>query len=330
MIFLWRTKIKTEYIRNFIKNSSWGIAYIFIGAILTFVTRKLFLDFLGIGLLSVGTLFTSIIGMLSVAELGVSGAVSYICYKPIAEKDKRQLSIIINSYKYINRTIGAVIFTIGLCFVPFLKYIIDIEIDEIYLYQIYILFLLTSVSTYFLAYNNVLLRADQKEYISTKVITLFFVLKSFVQIIVLILTESYLVYLSVDLVSNIALNVVIYKKVNKIYPFLKEKFEVSKREKKLVWKKLKYYIVGMAGVRVAGVVINNTGNIVVSMINTIYVGLIANFNIIVLLIVSIFNKIYASLIPMIGNVKNDKDSNKKLYEIFLNIFNTNSILTRLN
>ena len=87
------------------------------------------------------SLYTSIIGMLTVAELGIGRAVVYSMYSPIVSGDERSVAALFNLYKKLYKIIGAVIFVGGLIVLPLLPSLIsDYEVLDV---NVYITFLLT-------------------------------------------------------------------------------------------------------------------------------------------------------------------------------------------
>lgn len=319
-----------KYIKSILNNIHWGVINLIVTAILTFISRKIFLKIIGLDLLSVGVTITNLVGIFSITEFGVSNAVMFMCYEPLKLKDFKKLNLIIKIYRKANILIGGCIFFLGILFLPFLNYIITISINKYYLYIIYILILLSNTSTYYFSYNNIILSADQKEYKLTKVRTLFQIFRASFQIVILYFIKNYIFFLVSELIFNILTNIYIYILVNNSYPFLKENFNPSKVEEKEILKDFKIYIKGMAAVRIAGVVINNTDTILVSWLDTLTVGILSNYLMVVNLMNSIFSIFTKSIIPALGNYKNEaKATLDNSFEIFLVINNYFALLSSI-
>ena len=128
-------------IKNSIKNVIFGIGGEIFTTLLSFISRTIFIHILGVEYLGVNGLFSNILSMLSLAELGVGSAIIYNMYKPLAEKNKEQLKSLMRLYKNAYTLIGVTIALIGLAITPFLSFIIKDKPDVPYLTFIYLLFL---------------------------------------------------------------------------------------------------------------------------------------------------------------------------------------------
>ena len=149
-----------------------------VSMLLPFVTRTIFIYSLGSLYLGLNSIFSSVLSVLSLAELGVGTAMVYSMYKPIANGDAETVCALLNLYRKIYRIIGAVILVLGLAFTPFLPHIIKGAVPaDINLYVLYFINLFSTVVSYFLfAYKNSLLTASQRmdviSHIDTGVYTL--------------------------------------------------------------------------------------------------------------------------------------------------------------
>lgn len=142
-----KTKSRTEYS---ILNISTNLVGYALNTILGFVCRIVFVQCLSADYLGVNGLFTNILTMLSLAELGVGGAIVYALYKPLAENDEEKIASLMKLYSKAYRMIGLLIAAIGLALMPFLKLIIREQpnISE----SIYLLY----CCTYFILYSNIM------------------------------------------------------------------------------------------------------------------------------------------------------------------------------
>jgi len=123
--------------------------------LLNFILRQVFITHLGDTLLGVQDLYSEILTMLSLAELGVGTALNYSLYGPVARGEREKIKSYMQLYKKAYRTIAIVIAVIGLALVPFLPWIVK-NADYLTLRQLrvyYLLFLFNTVTTYFVAYK---------------------------------------------------------------------------------------------------------------------------------------------------------------------------------
>ena len=130
--------------------------------ILTFIGRKVFLEYLSIDYLGINGLYTNILTFLSLPELGLDAAVIYTLYKPVAENNTKLISTLVSFFKKIYRYIAISIFTLGMLLVPFLPKLVSSTLPEKDLIAYYVLFLINTVLTYLIAHKVALLMAYQE------------------------------------------------------------------------------------------------------------------------------------------------------------------------
>ena len=92
--------------------------------LLSFVTRTFFVKYLGTEYLGINGLFSNILSMLSLAELGVGSAIIYQLYKPLAENNHKRIILLMRFYCHAYWVIGLVIFIVGIILIPFLPHLI--------------------------------------------------------------------------------------------------------------------------------------------------------------------------------------------------------------
>lgn len=303
--------------KNSIFNASSNFIVYVIKTLLSFVVRTIFIKVLGELYLGVNGLLSNVLSMLSLAELGVSSAISFCLYKPLAEKDYRKISATMTFFKKVYAVIGIIVTLFGVILYFFLDDIIK-EYDSIpQLNIIYILYLINTVSTYYTAYKEILIIADQKAYKLTKINIIFTVLLYFSQAIVLLLFKNFIVYLVVQffvqIMQKVATNIYVSKQYKEINFNSKEKLE--KNTLAVIKKNVK----AMMFHKVGDYCINGTDNIIISnMINVSTVGYYSNYNMIITMINSIITMIYNNLTASFGNLLVKEDKNKSL-EIFKKI-----------
>lgn len=191
--------------------------------IIKFASRYVFIYTLGQQYLGVSALFSSIITMLSLADLGFGIALPQALYKPLAEKDEERICTILKFYSKVYAIISFVVITIGIALLPFLKWIIatkDTSGIE-HLNIIYVLFIVQAAVSYLFIYKKTLFTADQKNYYVTVIESATSIVSTLCQIAILLLTRNYLLYLVISIVAIIIQNIFISRKCDKYYPFLK-------------------------------------------------------------------------------------------------------------
>lgn len=293
------------------KNFLFSILGNSVNYIITFVSRTIFIYILGATYLGISGLFTNVLGMLSLAELGVGTAISFSLYKPLATGDKQKIKALIDFYRTAYRFIALVVSILGLILIPFLPYIIKGAEDIKNINLIYILYLTNTVLSYLITYKSTLLVADQKSYLSTNITTITNIVTALTQIVALLIFKNFIVYLVIQIVIQLAGKVYTNLYTEKKYPFLKEKGneKLDKEERHFIFKKIR----ALMAHKVGDVAINQTDSIITSsFINVTTVGLVSNFTMIIQVVNSLINTFFTSAIAGLGNVIATETVEKKL------------------
>ncbi|WP_057912991.1 lipopolysaccharide biosynthesis protein [Peribacillus muralis] len=303
--------------RNSLINISFGLGSQVIITALSFFSRTVFINSLGIEYLGINGLLTNILAMLSLAEAGIGSSIIYSLYKPVAKNDNRKIIILMRFYKNAYFIIALIVFSLGLLLMPFLHYFAkDAEIPHVNL--IYFIFLINTVLPYFYIHKNSFLNVSQKGYIVTAIYTLSSVITISLKIVVLQYTQDYILYLLIDSVTTIITSIVLVKIVNKMYPFLKEKVKdkLDFETKNGITKNVKAIVLQNIG----NYLVIGTDNILISsFISVAAVGVYSNYNMLIEICRNFTYQIFNNLYHSVGNLVAIEDSNK-VYEIF-NIYN---------
>ncbi len=298
---------------NSIKNISFGLIAQLLQMILGFVSRTIFIKYLAVEYLGVNGLFSNILSLLSLTELGITSAILYSLYKPLAEKDERKLAGLVNFFAKVYRNIALVIAVIGLSLIPFLHQIVEnpplqLEKDLI---LIYLLFLFNTVSSYFLQYKASILHADQKSYEVSKNNIFIFLLQNTLQILVLVLFQNFILYLIIQSVMQLFGNIMISRKVSILYPFLtKYKSETIDAETK---SKIYSNVKSTGIVKVSGLLVNSTHNIILNYFSgLVMVGLLSNYNLLIGLASGVIMQVFANIRGSIAHINVTESHEKKV------------------
>lgn len=238
--------MKLDRTRNGIRNMAWGGINKLIMIIVPFILRTLFIYSLGSEYLGLNSLFTSILTVLNLAELGFSNAIIYNMYKPIAENDVDTICALINYYKKVYRILGSVVLVAGLVCVPFLDKLINGDIPSgINLVTIYMLYLVNTAISYFLfSYKICILTAYQREDIISKVNIVLKVIMFILQAVVLIFFKNYYAYVILMIANTIITNIVTGYYSNKNYPQYRCKGSISKENHQTIRKNIEGLVIG--------------------------------------------------------------------------------------
>ena len=302
--------------QNAKRNIVSGLINKIVNLIFPFIIRSVTIQALGVEYLGLGSLFASILQVLNLAELGFSSAIVYSMYKPIAENDKASICALLNLYKRIYRIIGVVVLLFGLAFLPFLGNFIDGSIpDGVNIYLLYCLYLLNTVSTYFLfAYKGALLDAHQRNDVISNVHTAISVVQFLAQILVLIATRNYYLFVIVQCATSILNNLFVAYIARLKYPQYVCKGEVSKAQKKDIRKR----VTGLMVYKICSTTRNSLDSVFISsMVGLVAVAIYSNYYTIMAAVISVMGIFSSSLTASVGNSivteseeKNYRDMNK--------------------
>lgn len=300
---------RTEY--SFL-NIVAGIGGYFLNTIMGFICRIIFTRCLAEEYLGISGLFTNILTMLSLAELGIGSAIVYALYKPLAENDQPKIRALVQFYRKAYMVIGVVVALIGLAMLPFLNFIIqDAPQIKENLHVIYLLYLFNSVFSYFFSYRASLLQAAQKNYLVIGINYLVTIMQSILQIIVLLLTSNYMLYLVIQIIGGISYNIIISSVARQQYPYIIERGEpLEKREVRAISKNVSYLVVN----KLANLLLSNTNNIITTYFGGLSItGLVSNYSLFVTTINSLLSQIFNSFTASIGNFNVTESDDRKLF-----------------
>ena len=285
--------------------------------LLGFVSQAIFIRLLGIEYLGLNGLFTNIITMLSFFELGMGNAIVYNLYKPIANKDEKKIKALMNFYKKAYNVIALLVFSVGMLVLPFIKFFVGKVSVDINLYLVFFLFLLSTVSTYLIAYKRSLLYANQQNYVINIVHTIYTIVLNVGQLSIVYFTKNYYLYLATKIVCQLVENIIISHQSNKYYPLLKDanNEHIDKETEKNIFNKVKALLFHKVGASL----VNGTDNIIISKFLGVFtVGLYTNYELLTRACYTMFSQVISSTTASVGNLLASKDSNKA-FSVFNNM-----------
>ncbi len=304
-----------------VANISSSVILTVLNILVMFLSRVVFIHMLGEYFLGLNGLFSNILGILSLSDLGISTALMFSLYKPLAENDEAKISALIAFFKKIFIGIAVAIVVAGLAVLPFLDLLInmDVEIPNTELY--YIIVLLTTASSYLFVYRSILIKADQKSYVVNKIQIVYNLVNFIVQVSILYFLQDYFIYISAALVMNVANNIILNAKAHKLYPYLKTtKTTLTAAEKKEVTKNFGSLFL----YKFCGTIQTNTDSLLITLfVGTVTVGYYSNYLLILSSLTTVINIVFESIKATVGNLivtEKDKSSHFHYYKI-LDYFN---------
>ncbi len=292
--------MKIERTKNAKRNIISGGILKILQILLPFVMRTAMIYVMGVQYLGLNSLFTSVLEVLNLAELGVGSAMVYSMYKPIAEDDGKRICALMRLYKIYYRIIGLVIAVVGLLIMPIIPHLVKSDLPkEINLFVLYLLNLGTTVLTYWLfAYKNSLLLAHQRKDIESKISLITTSIKFLLQIAALIFTRNYYVFLIVALLSQVVNNIITAIIATNMYPKYNAKGKLSRTEIKTINHRIRDLFTSKIG----SVVVNSADTVVISaFLGLTTLAIYQNYYFIMKSVIGIVAVVFASCTAGIGN-----------------------------
>lgn len=222
--------MKIERTKNATRNIFFGVILKAYQILVPFLMRTAMIYLMGVQYLGLNSLFTSVLQVLNLAELGVGSAMVYSMYKPIAEDDNATICALMKLYRTYYRVIGLVIAAIGCVLTPFIPYLIKSDVPAgINIYILYLLNLGATVLSYWLfAYKNSILQAYQRVDVVSKVTLITSTIQYGLQLFVLWAFHNYYLYVIVMLATQALTNIITAVCADRLYPQFKPKGSVDK------------------------------------------------------------------------------------------------------
>lgn len=293
-----------------------GIFSRLVTMLLAFITRTLFIQALGVEYNGVNGLYSNILAVLALSELGVGNVLNYALYSALQSNDTEKVKSLVCYFRKIYLGIAFAVSAIGVILIPFLQFIINSSLPHGELIIYYGLYLINSVVSYFVVYKTTVIVADQNNYISSVCDIITTIIMYIAQCMYLLLFKDFFGYLLIQVLCTILRNVLLNSITNKKYPYLKclnnERTNLQKKEKDLIIDNIKSTFL----YKIAAVILNNTDNILISIIvGTIYVGYYSNYYMVVNYITTFVSIFITGIMASLGNL-NAENNKKASYEMF--------------
>ena len=277
-----------------------GLINMMINIVLPFVSRTIIIYALGTEYVGLGGLFTSILSVLSLSELGVGAAITYSLYKPIAERQSDKVNAILKLYRSVYRIIGSIIVVISVCLMPFLDVLVAGDLPNgMNLQRLFLIYVInTSISYFVFGYKKVLLTAHQRYDLEVNITSLTLIMQYVLQILVLLTTKNYYLYVLVFPVCTVLNNIIANFIIQKKYSQYKCEGNIGKQELKEILKN----VGGAFFSKLGSTIYLSVDNIVISsFLGLTTLGIYGNYYYIISSLIAIFAIVHNSLRPTLGN-----------------------------
>lgn len=292
--------MKIERTKNAARNIFFGVLLKLYTTLIPFIMRTAMIYFMGVQYLGLNGLFTSVLSVLNLAELGVGSAMVYSMYKPIVEDDARSICALMRLYRTYYRIIGLIIAVIGLCLTPFVPKLITGALPaQINIYTLYLLNLSATVLSYWLfAYRNCLFSAYQRGDMISKIAMAADTIKYVCQLYVITVLQNYYIYVIVALCTQIMSNIITAIVSRRMFPTYKPEGKLEELEVKRINKR----IADLFTSKIGAVVVNSVDTIVISaFLGLSMLGVYQNYFFIMTSIIGMIEIIFKACTAGIGN-----------------------------
>lgn len=305
-----------------LRNARYGIASQILYLILAFVLRIAITKHLGIVALSLNGLFSEVLSILSLAEMGVGLAITYSLYEPLAQGNTKRVAQIMNLLKRFYHAIFWFILLAGLALTPWIQYLVnDINVSLGYLRTVYMMFVFQSAVGYLFSYKTLLLTADQNAWVQSRLNLIWRSVFFGISLFAVIVLKNYFAYLISETVFYIVFYIICDRKISGMYPYLSSDEQLPEEDRKAIMKGVRQMFVG----KLSNKVLNSTDNILISvLVGTSYVGIYSQYSMFTNGILRLFSALNESIVGSVGNIiaseppeKVRKTLNQSTYLFFL-------------
>ena len=308
-----KQKSRTEYS---VRNTTVAFVAQTTAILMGFFTRVVFTHTLSEGYVGINGLFTDILNILSLSELGVGTAITYALYGPIARGDIKKQQILMRMFRTFYRITATFVLTAGLCLIPFLDVLMKDRPDVDHLIWIYLLYLLNSVVSYLLIYKKTLIDAHQMNYITVLFHNGFLVIQDLLQIAILLITGNFILFLLAAVICTITGNICMSRQADRMFPYLKEPCheKMGREEKKSIYRNIR----AMMMHKIGNVIVNNTDNLLISsFVGVVSVGIYSNYYLVIGSARQVLDQIFQGITASVGNLGSTEDSDaiKNVFDI---------------
>ena len=305
-------------VENSIKNIISSLCSNIVTSLLGFISRTIFIYTLGKSYLGITALLQNVFGLLAISELGISTAIGFSLYKPLAENNNKLISTLMTIYKKAYRIIAITILFLGIILYNYLDFFVNPNQQPKEIFYIYFLYLINIVIGYFLSYKTTLISSDQKAYKLVPIQIKLNIVTILIQILYLLIFKDYLGYLTIQILSSILINVIQNRFITKEYNYLNfsSKDKLPTEEKRIIIKNM----FGLMAAKLGDFCVNSTDNLIISkFVDLASVAIYSNYIMIRNLVNGYIGILFGAITSSFGNLVAEGNEKKSL-ELFNTLF----------
>lgn len=301
-------------IKNSMKNIYISILTQIVMVLLGFISRKVFVDNLGIEYLGINNLLTSLLSMLSLVESGIGASIIYNLYKPLAEDNREKIIALTQLYKKLYTILSLIILCLSIVMYVYLESFIKGGTTVQHIGVVYFVFVAQNIISYLNAHRWSLINADQKGYVVAKCNLVFDIISTLSKIIILRTTKNYILFLIIGLLICTIQNICIGIIVNRRYSYIKtdKKYVIDDKTKENIITNVKAIFLHKIG----SYCVFGTDNLLISaFVNISTVGIYSNYSMIIRQLESLIKPLLNGISASVGNLI-AKENVSKIYDTF--------------
>lgn len=323
--------------KKIFKNSFFSLFSKIVTICIGFITRKVFISFLSAELLGLNSLFTDLLGLLNLADLGFGVALQFNLYKFIAQNNKEKIARLLNAAKRLYNIAGMAMIVAGIGVSFFVQYLIkDNPYPIDFIRVVFIITVLSSASSYFFVHKRLFMQACEEIHITDIIDIISNVVCSILKIVVIVVFKNYYIYLIIGVLQSIASNFMVSYLCDKRYAYLKEIKGYTKAEMNALMENIKDLVPS----KISNYIFFNTDNTIISsFLGLASVTLYTNYSSIVAQIYLITVMIAGVMKVSFGNLlQENSDKSRQMHflnsyqmlEFFYSSFCATALLCLLN
>jgi O-antigen/teichoic acid export membrane protein len=298
-------------VKKTIVNARVNLIFYSINLFLSFYSRKIFLTTLGASFLGLTATISNILGFLNLSELGVGTAITYLLYQPLSTKNNEKTREIISFLGYYYKKIGLSILALGVVVSFFIPFIFEkSNLPNGILLTAFFTYLFSVVTEYYFNYKQLILNADQKNYLTVASVGSANIVKIIFQIVALTYFENKIyIFLSLEVLFVFIRLFIIRKVIKTNYNWLESSEEIEltsevntevKTTTKLIFKH-----------QVASYILDQTDQILIFAFTSLnMVTYYSNYTMLLSRGVSLIDQFFNSTKASIGNLVTSEDEIK--------------------
>lgn len=310
------------------KNSLVALVFYAINLLLQFISRKIFINYLGEDILGLNTTVSSLLQFLNIAELGIGSAIGYALYCPLHNDDRTAINEIVALQGWLYRRIAAIIIIGSVVLMFFFPLIFaKTQLPLWYSYATYSVLLFSSLLGYFVNYRQIVLSADQKEYKIQYSYKSVLMIKLLLQIICIkFFDNGYIWWLILEVIFAVIASINLNHVVRRTYSYLNQPKQTGKEliamhpSILIKTKQLFFHKIG-------GMVLTKISPIIIFAYTSLeIVAIYGNYMLVVSGVTSLITAIFTSMNAGVGNLV-ASGNNKRIISVFNELFSIRFLLT---